>query len=68
MEGKVIGTQAGHPPMAHGVQLCGAQDVGERVIICINIKSCSIQILMEPVGDSPLKSQELELVCIVVLL
>ena len=42
--------------MAHCVQLGGAQDVGERVVISIDIESGPIQVLMKPVGDSPLKS------------
>ena len=41
-----------------GIQLCHSQDVGQGIIVSINVESQPIEVLMELLNHSPLKSEE----------
>ena len=60
-EGKVVTGQLGYSSLSSSIQIGRGEDVGERIVVCLDNKLIPIlpiwrQILMELLSNSPLES------------
>ena len=47
IQSKVVICQTSHPPVTHSIQLGHHQDIGQGIIVCVNIKGQSVKTFMD---------------------
>ena len=57
---KVVIGQAGHPLMAQSIQLGCCQDIGQGIVVCIDIKGPSVTVFVKFLDHGPFEGKKLQ--------
>ena len=59
---KIVVGQADHPSVTYSIQLGHGYDIGQGIVVCIDIKSQSIEVFMEFLDHSQFEGDKFQLV------